>query len=68
MTMDWSSKINSTMFSDYGKVDVFVLENALKGDKKALSDLPGSVGKEVLVYESHGDHKVLNPNPGPGSD
>jgi hypothetical protein len=33
MTMDWSSKINSTMFSDYGKVDVFVLENALKGDK-----------------------------------
>lgn len=68
MTMDWSSKINSTMFMDYGKVDMFVLENALKGDKRALSDLPDSVEKEVLVYQSHGEDKVWNPNPGPGSD
>jgi hypothetical protein len=67
-TMGWSSKINSPMFLDYGKVDRFVLENALKGDKSALSDLPDSVGKEVLVYKSHGDNKVLNPNLGPGSD
>lgn len=66
LTMDWSSEINSTMFLDYGKVDRIALENALKGDKKALTDLPDSVGKEVFVYQSHGVDKVSNPNPGPG--
>jgi hypothetical protein len=68
MTMGWSSKVNSAMFSDYGKVDKFMLENALKGDKRALSDLPDSVGKEVLVYKSHGDNRVLNPNQGSDRD
>jgi hypothetical protein len=66
ITMDWSSKIKSQMFFDYGNVDMLALENALKGDKKALTNLPNSVGRDVMVYQSHGGEKESNPNLGPG--